>query len=228
MGKLYLCRRAKYRLGLYDKGKTAKNRFLLRIFIVIILITVLSVGGLSKIGSLAVKLGASRLSNDITAECNKIAAELLSESDITYETAISESRNSENAITSLSADFTEINLLKAAVSQRVAEYLNSLSRIKCGVPAGAVLSNDIMTGWGFDIPACIAVSGSVYAEFCDDFVSAGINQTKHRLMLRVTVDAQIHGAFCTEQHRIICDIPLTETVIVGEASGILMQKSVDY
>ena len=227
MNKLYIRRRIKYRLGLYNRHNTALNRFTFRLLLCLALITAVFFGSTSKIGTLAVDLGASRLENDIVYECSQITSRLMSENNFTYEDIILQTVNSSGKITALSTDFEKVNFLKKSVSQELSKYMNSLKRIKIGVPAGALLSNDIFTGLGFDIPAHIAISGNATVKFGDDFVSAGINQTKHRLMLSINVNVSIYGAFCKQNRTLNFDIPLAETIIVGDTSGILIEKSID-
>lgn len=223
MKKLYISRRLMYKFGFI--GKHSSFPFL-RLTVLLVLLVAAVAFSLGRIGSLAVQIGASRLENSILHECNAITARLLAEQGITYSSVINQEK-SDGRITALSTDFAAVNRLKTQLSQQISTYLNSLEQIKTDVPFGAILANDIMTGWGFKIPAYIAASGSADVEFCDSFDSGGLNQTRHRLMLRITINATVYGTANRENMTVICDVPVAETVIVGDASGIILQKSVD-
>lgn len=227
MKKLYPCRRLKYKFGFYNRKNSKLRRFAPRAFICFLLIFALTARGMNKIGYLAVGFGISRLENEIVGEGSRIISRIVCENGFSYRDIIVQALDEDGKLTALTTDFAKVNYLKKTVAQELSAYIDSLKRVKVGVPVGAMLSSSSFTGFGFEIPAYIAVSGSVSVKFCDDFVAAGINQTKHRLMLSVTVNANIYDTFYKEERTLNFDVPLAETVIVGDTSGILIQKSVD-
>ena len=56
----------------------------------------------------------------------------------------------------------------------------------------------------------------VDVNFEDDFVSAGVNQVRHRLMISVVVNATLCSMTESTPICIVTDIPLAETVISGD------------
>ena len=218
MKNLYVTRRIRHRLGFTGKKKPFLQIRFLFILIPFIALIVFSVG---RIGALAVKIGSETLKNDIAYKSNSITAELLKDIDVTYSSIITQN-SADGKINALYTDFTSINILKTQLTKELSLYLDSLSYIKAGVPAGTIFSNDILTGWGFKIPVYIAATANVAVDFSDTFESSGINQTKYVLMLNVKVDATVYGTSHRENITVLCDIPVAETVIVGDAPGMIL------
>lgn len=119
-------------------------------------------------------------------------------------------------IVSLSSDVARMNALKASLLLGVQEELGESVHIDLGVPLGTLLGGGLLHGRGPEIPLRVTLSGSIEADFESDFTTAGINQTKHTVSLRVrtTVYTFLIGRQCSAQ--VETAVPVAETVIVGE------------
>ena len=53
-------------------------------------------------------------------------------------------------------------------------------------------------------------------EFDNSIITAGINQTKHQINLRVTVDMEILIPWGTQSTEVSTDVLIADTVIVGK------------
>lgn len=58
--------------------------------------------------------------------------------------------------------------------------------------------------------------GSVTVDFTSEFIESGINQTVHRVILIIKTNVRIIVPLATETEKVITQIPIAETVIVGE------------
>ena len=56
----------------------------------------------------------------------------------------------------------------------------------------------------------------------DSFSVAGINQTRHRICVRVTTEVKVVVPLVAAAVRIRTDVPLAEAVIMGEVPGVYM------
>ena len=217
--KLYIGRRIKYRLGGYRKRDEKRTKFRLYIIRVILLMLIIAFGMFAagqRVSSLALRLGEVQLENRVKSECNRIAADLLSEYGSRLDEVVSPKYSGENKINSVSVNFTELNNLMCSLIDKLTEYLSGHNEIICSVPIGALFSDDIFAAQGAKIPIKITSTGSANVEFLDDFTSGGINQTRHRLMLRIEADTQLHTVGGKSENKITIDIPITETVTVGD------------
>ena len=78
-----------------------------------------------------------------------------------------------------------------------------------------------MPASGITLPVSLICTSDATVEFSDEFCSAGINQTRHRLMINVTVNAVLHSAFEVKEKTVSTDIPIAETVISGDVPGLI-------
>lgn len=227
MNKPYIIRRIKYRLNIYGKsGKNEKSKTLRRIIAFILLFTCITFFAIYKIEKrlflLAQNIGFSQVENTISRECNLCIEDIIKKNGIDMSAILSSATN--GAPTSISADYSEVNLLKTQVADRITQYINDLASVTCNIPSGALISDNVFSGYGFNIPVRMIVTGTAYVDFVDDFISAGINQTKYRLALRVTVVTELHTVFDFKQANFTTDIPIAEKVIVGDVPSFMVNK----
>lgn len=119
-----------------------------------------------------------------------------------------------------SVDANAVNLLKSRVVRNIDETLEENRRFKLKIPMGAVTGSELFSGNGPDIPVSVQMTGSAKAEITDTFVSAGINQTRHRIMLKVECDIYVflggsegtvtfEDEYCIAENIIIGEVPQT-------------------
>ena len=219
MHRLHPVRRFKYMFGIYEK-KHSLSGFFKALLIIVIAVLIFSAAE-SRLGSAALRLAEAQLKNELTYECNQIVRELTANQQTNVLQVPELSRTDSGNVTSASTDLTSINTLKTDASLRLSEYLMSKKKINCSVPIGSVFSDEMFAAYGFQIPTRIICSASSTVDFDDDFISAGINQTRYRLMLKITVDANLHTVFRSQNTKITVDVPISETIIVGDVPTVL-------
>lgn len=170
----------------------------------------------TRVGALAQKAAVSELNGRITKTVNRAVESVLEQEKIDSRKLISVEKDELGRIQSLSADYLVINRMKSALAILVQEELDSLNVIEAHIPVGMLFSDTLFTGAGFTVPVKIFVSNAIEVEFYDEFVSAGINQTKYKLAAEVRVPAQAAGLFHREETLVVTQVPVAETVVVGE------------
>ena len=118
-------------------------------------------------------------------------------------------------VTSLQTDIIALNKLKTEVINSVVESIANMKDQEIRIPIGSLTGVQFLSGRGKRILFKIIPAGYVEATFKNKFDSAGINQTRHQIILnlKMTVTAIIPGYSTTTQ--IETDICMAETVIVG-------------
>lgn len=144
---------------------------------------------------------------------NTAVVKELSRENITYDDLIHVERGSDGRVQSITTDVVKMNLLRAKIIDLVMKDLDTYTTV--GVPIGTLLGGDIMHGRGPEIPLQITLSGNVTADFDSTFQSAGINQTKHQIYLKVraSVYSFLPGFDTTTD--VNTNVLVAETVIVG-------------
>ena len=74
-----------------------------------------------------------------------------------------------------------------------------------------------------ELPVEVVAVGTAHAEFESSLSDAGINQTRHQILLDVTVAVEILLPGSTLNTEIGAQIPVAETVIVGAVPDTVLQ-----
>lgn len=115
-----------------------------------------------------------------------------------------------------SVDATAVNLLKSRVVRRIDETLEENRCFKLKIPLGSVSGSELFSGNGPEIPVSVQMTGSARAEITDTFISAGINQTRHRIMLKVECDVYVFLGGSESTVTFEDEYCLAENIIIGE------------
>ena len=130
-----------------------------------------------------------------------------------------------NNVTSVFTDPVMSNRIKNSVMLKLQEKLSCVREHRIDVPLGTVLGGEILSGTGPSIPIFIALTGSASGDFESSFEQGGMNQTVHRLSLRVTADIRILMPFGSVSTRADTSVLIGETVIVGRVpEGMLLHS----
>lgn len=120
----------------------------------------------------------------------------------------------EGNITAVTANMAEINAFASEVLQEVVMASNH-GDLDIRIPLGNLLGLNLMLGKGPDIPVDIIMLTSSRAGFRSELSAAGINQTKHEIILEMTVDIDVLIPWGTMSTQVVCDTLIAETVIIG-------------
>lgn len=118
-------------------------------------------------------------------------------------------------VVSVRTDAVGINLLKCRVCEAASAVLASREQI-VHIPAGSLTGLDILAGRGPRIRIPVRTSGFASADVESAFEGAGVNQTVHRLLLRVNASVCLSMAKSQQTKPLSCTVCVAETVIVGE------------
>lgn len=150
-----------------------------------------------------------------TRALNTAILEELDRQDISYEDLVTLQKGEDSQVSAITTDAIEISRLKASISNAVEVQLQKPAFQTVGVPLGTVVGSKWFSGYGPNISFRLIPEGSVHTRLENKFDSAGINQTRHQIMLEIEVQftAVIPG-FSTE-FTASTNFCIAETVIVG-------------
>lgn len=153
--------------------------------------------------------------SQVTAAVEQWAARDLQERGVDYSDFVAITRNEAGEITALSADMARLNLLRAELSAHLLERLED-SQLELTVPVGSLLPIEPTWARGPELHLRALALGTASAEFESEFTSAGINQTRHRLWLRLSVPVTVLLPGGGEEVAVDSRLCVAETVIVGQ------------
>lgn len=132
-----------------------------------------------------------------------------------YANLVELERDDEQNVTALKTDGILANHLKVQVSQAVYEALDELEHSKMEISLGSLLGPDLFGGFGPSFQIGISSLGYVQADFISAFTDAGINQTRHQIILEVTAEIRILTGLGGVDTEVTNQLVVSDTVIVG-------------
>ena len=135
---------------------------------------------------------------------------------IQYEDLIKFDKDAEGKIIALKSDVVEMNNISSEIATKIQKIYDELEDIYVYVPLGNFTGNSFLAGHGPEIKVKVIPAGTVNTEFKTEFISAGINQTRHRVYLGVVCNMRVIAPFATEDIIVENSVTVAETVLIGE------------
>jgi len=146
---------------------------------------------------------------------NRATDSALGSFEISYEELAVISRNEKGEVTSVQANMPQINALGVSITSQVIDELQNLSFQRVKIPLGTLLDSQFFAGRGPNVTFYVHPTGAVEANIENRFESAGINQTLHRILLKLNIGIMGVLPLYTSRTQVTTEICLAETVIIG-------------
>lgn len=166
----------------------------------------------------------AELANSVNLIINGKTSEMLDKNGVTYDTLISLSKDKDGKILSLYTNVTEMNKLKLDVEKEILETMQETEYITVEVPIGSLTGGEFLSGRGPIIKVHAVPVTRLFTEFENEFDSSGINQTRHRILLKYNVSLKILLPGKRESMNIKEEICIAETIIVGNIPNFYVGK----
>ena len=158
--------------------------------------------------------------NAARSRARLFASDVISRS---VDAAVSESTDSfinviygEDGISAIETNVTGISRLRADSILNIRGEISDIDRMTLDIPLGNLAGGMLLSGRGFPVRIKLVPIGDVSGEIYSEFSETGINQTLHRIYLRVRVSMNMIVASDTVRLELADDILVAETVIVGK------------
>lgn len=160
-------------------------------------------------------LAKAKCTTELTDAVNRIVrARMQSDSD-GYADFVRLHFGKDGSVASVETNTPRLAKLSGDVVGDVTDALTH-ERMTVRIPLGSLSGSALLSGKGPDVRVKLAVSQKITCAVRGDFTESGINQTLHRVFLRVTVEvcALLPGAVQT--FSVPTDVCVAETVIIGK------------
>ncbi len=137
-------------------------------------------------------------------------------SGVSYDQLMNVTAGPDGSVRLIQANTAEMNRLASRVTLLAQQKLEELEDQTISVPLGSALGLTIFAGSGPKIPVQILPVGAVTPRFDTEFQTAGINQTRHKLLLTLTATVRLvipTGASVMEAST---QMAVAESIIVGQ------------
>ena len=146
---------------------------------------------------------------------NQAADEIIS-GGVAYDELMVVSRDGAGRVRLIQANSQALNRLASAVSLNAQARLEAIEHQEVRVPLGAALGLPLLAGSGPAIQVRILPVGTVVAATRTEFQTAGINQTRHRVLLTLTADVRLVLPTGAATVSAVTEVAVAESIIVGD------------
>lgn len=168
-----------------------------------------------KLRPIIAQVAAAQTQNTMTAVVELAVTQDLAQRQVSYSDLVKVQRDDSGAITSLTTDMAQLNLLRAELVSAILTALDGVDVTDIQVPLGSLFDFELLWARGPAVKAKAMTVGTVSAEFESELTSAGVNQTLHRVWLEVEVPITILLAGGEVRVPLQTRLRVAETVIVG-------------
>ena len=215
---MFVHRPLRRRSAAFDKalspGRVRRNRAALSLLLILFLLILFLACAAAYLRSVSTDIAVSDASDMVSVRINDAIAALMRESDYSGDYFVSFEKGSGGEVTAISCNMARINALSAQILDRVVNVTENYTAT-VRIPLGNLTGVSLLMGRGPKIPVEIITLTSSHVGFTNSLVTAGINQTKHQITLRVIVDIDVLVPWGSESTQVETEVLIADTVIVG-------------
>ena len=188
---------------------TGRQKAVIWLSIVLVLLLVAAAFIVVRIRPMVTRLTESRTTNRV----NRIVADAVSDAvasgQVDCSNLITFEKDSSGKVTALRSNMSEFNRLQSLISDTVLDRLSEMTSSDLSIPLGT------LTGRGPHIRVRTQSVGTATAKLRNALTAAGINQTKHQVLLDVEVYVTVLLPGFATSVQVNNELCVAETVIVG-------------
>ena len=160
-------------------------------------------------------LAATRVSFVVNSIISRSVQEAIDSGEISYEKLVSFEKDYEGRITAVHSNMVACNRLQSDLLDIILERIDQVPPQDLSISVGSLSGSVLLAGRGPEISVRMESVGSSSAWFENEFISAGINQTKHQIVLNIEVYVSILLPGFTADTQVSNAVTVAETIIVG-------------
>lgn len=145
---------------------------------------------------------------------NTAVKEVMSEID--YTDLVTLEKDNNGKIIALQAKVIEMNQVSSMIGTKMQELYSQINDAYVKIPIGNFTGNALLAGRGPNIVVRIIPAGTVSTDFKTEFISTGINQTRHRIYLEIISKVRIVAPLTTKTIEVVNNVNVAETVLIGD------------
>lgn len=160
-------------------------------------------------------MATAQVRNVVTRHLDELVAREVARLGLGYGDMVRLETGTDGAVTTLTSDMTRLNELRTSLVTAAIEDIGGIATQELTIPVGNLTGLQLLSGRGFSLPVQVVSVRTVRGAFSSLFTDAGINQTRHQIMLEMTADLDILLPGETMRTEVVTQVPVAETIIVG-------------
>ena len=203
--------------GFFYRRRRLDRRMLVRALALSVVVGVLTlvITAAVQMRPLLASLATTKVSNTVTRIVSEAVYQAIEDGEIRYDGLVTFEKDETGQITAVRSNMAAFNHLQADILDTILTRIDQVSARELSIPVGTLTGFSLLAGRGPRISVRMESVGSSEANFHNEFVSAGINQTKHQIILTVDVSVSILLPGFTTATKVSNSFIVAETVNVG-------------
>ena len=152
----------------------------------------------------------------ITSQSVNSAVQTVISNNNVYDDLIQITTDSEGNIASFQVNTILINKMAKEIGKTAQQNLNLLSSEGVDIPLGTLTGIPALVGTGPTLYFNVDPIGTISSSFNSEFVSAGINQTNHRIFMNMKASVCVVLPTATKNIETNTQVLLCESIIIGK------------
>lgn len=157
----------------------------------------------------------SKAQNLAVRTISEVVNETMAKTPVTYSDLVTFQKNKNDNITAVTSNVVEINKLKSSLTSEIEKRISETEVMTSKIPMGSLFNQSILSGLGPNITVKMIPLGYTSIDIKNEFSAAGINQTRHEIILEVSCNMSVLLPVTSQSTQITTQVPLAETIIVG-------------
>ncbi len=124
--------------------------------------------------------------------------------------------SSAEGVAGIETDIAALSSVRTSAVETLNKLMNDPKSMIFSVPLGSLTGSAVLMGRGIPITIRLVPIGDITADIRTEFIESGINQTLHKISMRVRVSVNVIAAGEIIKLELAADVTLAETVIVGK------------
>ena len=192
-----------------------KQRVLIWTGATVLLVTGVVIAAVIHMEPILVSMATARVSNIVNRVVVAAVNDAIQNGEIDYSMLVDFEKDANGQVTALKSNMAAFNRLQSRIADDILLRLSEVSTTELSIPVGTLSGSSFLAGRGPVIKIRMQAVGSTTAAFRNTFTSAGINQTRHQILLDVNVNMSILLPGFRTSTKVTNEISVAETVIVG-------------
>ena len=166
------------------------------------------------------ELVTMELENEVSNLINDAVDAYLEQGQLRYDDLVRLERTADGSVAAAQIDLGEVNRMKSVILRELGDRLPDRVRQSVHVPLGNVLLPALLSGRGGSLPVRVVSLRSTNAELESELEQTGINQSLHRLALRVEVDLLLLTPAGLLSRQVTSTVPIAQTILLGDVPNL--------
>ena len=132
-----------------------------------------------------------------------------------YAELITLSRDKNGNVVSATTDAYSLNKIGNNIGDKIDKHINQMKSYVLKIPVSVLFDEQLVNGRGPKLPLVFVMTGITTTDFDHEFTAAGVNQTHHRIMLNITVNAYVIHSGNVTVVPYKTNVCIAESIVVG-------------